>query len=95
MISKRFSNDYSIEKNFPDAKCIRAWEGGGADHAIKDGIHYLIIDERTMQDFLDENHPVDKEVINNLLHIIQFEDEEEFQSYLEKELSWAVNLENR
>jgi hypothetical protein len=46
-----------------------------------EGIHFPIIDERTIEDFLDENHPVDKEAISNLLHLIKFDDEDEFQGY--------------
>ena len=95
MIITKLNLEYNIEENFPNAKCIRGWEGGGADHAVKDGIHYLIIDERSMIGFMDENDPDDKMLMDKLLHLIQFDNEEEFKKYLEEELSWAVNMENR
>ena len=95
MIITKLNLEYNIEENFPNAKCIRGWEGGGADHAVKDGIHYLIIDERSMIGFMDENDPDDKMLMDKLLHLIQFDNEEEFKQYLEEELSWAVNMEDK
>jgi hypothetical protein len=95
MIITKLNLEYDIKENFPNAKCIRGWEGGGADYAVKDGIHYLIIDERSMIGFMDENDPDDKMIMDKLLHLIQFDNEEEFKQYLEEELSWAVNMEDR
>jgi hypothetical protein len=45
--------------------------------------------------FMDENDPDDKMIMDKLLHLIQFDNEEEFKQYLEEELSWAVNMEDR
>ncbi|HOI24777.1 MAG TPA: hypothetical protein PK581_04205 [Caldisericia bacterium] len=95
MIITKLNLEYDIKENFPNAKCVRGWEGGGAYYAVKDSIHYLIIDERTMAGFMDENDPDDKMLIDKLLHLIQFDNEEEFKQYLEEELSWAVNMEDK
>jgi hypothetical protein len=95
MIVIKLSIDYPIEEHFPNAKCIRGWEGGCAYHAIKDDSHYLFIDERTMAGFMDENDPDDKIAMDKLLHIIHFDDEAELNHYLDNELGWAVNMEKR
>ena len=95
MIITKLNLEYDIKENFPNAKRVRGWEGGGAYYAVKDSIHYLIIDERTMAGFMDENDPDDKMLMDKLLHLIQFDNEEEFKQYLEEELSWAVNMEDR
>ncbi|HOI24794.1 MAG TPA: hypothetical protein PK581_04295 [Caldisericia bacterium] len=94
MIRKNFPADYNMEEDFPETKLICGWEFGGAFHAIKGGIHYLIIDESMMADMLDQTDPTDKKVFDNLIHLLQFEDEEEMHLYVQRELGWATKIED-
>ncbi|MBK7228453.1 MAG: hypothetical protein IPH97_06245 [Ignavibacteriales bacterium] len=54
--------------------------GGGNFSDNKDNKHYIIIDEGTMADILDED---DKDLLDQLVKIIEFETEEELNHYLE------------
>ena len=66
---------------FPDAKMIGGFEGGAIYRAVKDNKHYLLIDEGTLADFLDED---DKDLLDQLVKIIEFETEDELNNYLEE-----------
>jgi len=72
---------YKYREQFPDAKMIGGFEGGAIFQAIKDNKHYIIIDEGTLADFLDED---DKDLLDQLVKIIEFETEEELNKYLEE-----------
>lgn len=94
MIRKNFPADYNIEEDFPERKIIRRWDFGGVYHAVKDETHCLIIDKSLMADMLDQNDPTDKKVFDNLIHLLQFEDEEEMNRYVQSELGWATKIED-
>lgn len=70
---------YIYKTEFPNLKEISAFEGGVIYKATKNNKHYLIIDEGTLADFLDED---DKDLLNQLIKIIEFETEEELNHYL-------------
>jgi len=70
---------YNYRELYPDAKMIGEFEGGAIYKAEKNDKYYLIIDEGTMADFLDED---DKDLLNQLVKIIEFETEEELNNYL-------------
>lgn len=72
---------YNYKAEFPKIKEIGAFEGGVIYRALKDNKHYLIIDEGTLADFLDED---DKDLLDQLVKIIEFETEEELNKYLEE-----------
>lgn len=70
---------YKFKEKFPDAKKIGGFEGGSVYRAFKDNKHYLIIDEGTLADFVEEK---DKDLLNQLVKVIEFETEEELNKYL-------------
>jgi len=70
---------YKYRELFPDAKIIGGLEGGAIFQAIRDSKHYLIIDEGTLSDFLDED---DKDLLDQLVKIIEYDTEEELNHYL-------------
>ena len=41
---------------------------------------------------LDQTDPTDKKVFDNLIHLLQFEDEEEMNLYVQRELGWATKI---
>jgi len=70
---------YNCRELFPNVKMIGVFEGGAIYKAFKDEKHYLIIDEGTLADFLDED---DRDLLNQLVKIIEFDSIEELESYL-------------
>ncbi|MBK9097490.1 MAG: hypothetical protein IPM14_05050 [bacterium] len=70
---------FNYRKLFPDSKMIGGFEGGAIYKASKDGKFYLIIDEGTLADFLDED---DQDILDQLVKIIEFENEDELNNYL-------------
>jgi hypothetical protein len=75
----KFPISYYFKEIYPDAKRIGGFEGGAIYKALKDNKHYLIIDEGTMADFIDED---DKELLDQLVKVIEFDAEEELNKYL-------------
>jgi len=72
---------YNYRELFPNVKMIGGFEGGAIYKAFKDEKHYLIIDEGTLADFLDED---DQDLLDQLVKVIEFETEEELNNYLEE-----------
>ncbi|MFZ1517691.1 MAG: hypothetical protein WAU11_02895 [Ignavibacteriaceae bacterium] len=70
---------FNYRELFPDSKMIGGFEGGAIYKAIKESKFYLIIDEGTLADFLDED---DQDVLDQLIKIIEFENEDELNNYL-------------
>jgi len=70
---------FNYRELFPDSKMIGGFEGGVVYKASKEGKSYLIIDEGTLADFLDED---DQDVLDQLIKIIEFENEDELNNYL-------------
>jgi hypothetical protein len=70
---------FNYKELYPNAKMIGGFEGGAIYKAVKDEKHYLIIDEGTLADFLDED---DKDLLDQLVKVIEFETEEELNKYL-------------
>jgi hypothetical protein len=82
MIITKHTFVYKYKEVFPDAIMIGGFEGGAIFQAIKDYKHYLIIDEGTLADFLDDD---DKDLLDQLIKIIEFDSIEELESYLKSE----------
>ncbi len=74
---------FNFRELFPDSKIIGGFEGGAIYKAIKDNKYFLIIDEGTLADFLDDD---DKDLLDQLVKIIEFETEEELNHYLSNKL---------
>lgn len=70
---------YNFRDKFPDAKMIGGFEGGAIYKATKNGKHYLIVDEGTLADILDED---DQDLLDQLVKVIEFDTEEELNHYL-------------
>lgn len=70
---------YKFKERFPDAKSIAGFEGGAIYKATKDGKYYLVVDEGTLADILDEE---DKDLLEQLVQIIEFDTEEELNHFL-------------
>lgn len=70
---------FNFRVQFPDAKMIGGFEGGAIYRSVKNNKHYLIIDEGTLADFLDED---DRDLLNQLIKIVEFENEDELNHYL-------------
>jgi len=62
-----------------DSLLIGGFEGGTIYKATKENKHYLIIDGGTLADFLDED---DKDLLDQLIKIIEFDSEEELNNYI-------------
>ena len=75
----KFPFSYYFKEIYPNAKRIGGFEGGAIYSAVKDNKYYLIIDEGTMADFLDED---DQDLLDQLVQVIEFETEEELNTYL-------------
>jgi len=72
---------YPYKKIYSNIQFISAFEGGGFFKATKDDKHYLIIDEGTMADFLDDN---DKDLLDELTTVFEFDTEAELRQYFVK-----------
>ena len=77
---------FNYREIFPNVKMIGGFEGGAIYKATKDSKYYLIIDEGTLADFLDED---DQDLLDQLVKVIEFETEEELNNYLGGE-QWAL-----
>lgn len=66
---ERHPHDYAWDKRFPDAKPVMQGEGGGVYAAEAEGAWWLITDEGTMADFLD-----DEDNVGGLVSLRRFED---------------------
>jgi hypothetical protein len=78
----KFPFSYYFKEIYPNAKRIGDFEGGAIYKAIKNGKYYLIVDEGTMADFIDED---DKELLDQLVKVIEFDTEEELNQYLREQ----------
>jgi len=84
----KYPIQFDFRGKFPDVQMIGGFEGGAIYKTIKDNKYYLIIDEGTMADFLDED---DQDLLDQLVQIIEFETEEELNHYL-KERDGKISL---
>lgn len=73
---------YDLNARFPQQRFIFGHEGGGVFAAETDDKFFIIIDEGTMADFLDENDSTDAEVLNQLKTIMEFDTAAERDSKL-------------
>lgn len=81
MVTTEHPMSFDIKVAFPNARRSRVWEGGGSYLAERDGVPYVIIDERSMADFLGDD---DQDLLNKLVHVIAFDNEIERSAYVEK-----------
>jgi len=72
---------YNYRELFPSVKMIGGFEGGAIYQTVRENKHYLIIDESTMADMLDED---DQDLLDQLVKVIEFETEKELNNYIEE-----------
>jgi len=72
---------FDYKSLFSDLKLIKGLEGGVIYSGRKDRKPFLVIDESTLLEFLDES---DNDLLNGLIKVIEFEDEFEYENYLER-----------
>lgn len=87
--------DFDIRAEFPNARLFKAWEGGGAFKAERDGKPFIISDGRTIAEFLDETGLTDREALDGLVSVVEFEDEAERDAYVAREMAFGADLEGR
>lgn len=76
MKTTRHPPTFDTDREFPNARMLRGWEGGAAYAAERDGAFFIVIDESTMSDFLDEDDPTDRDVLDRLVTVLEFPDEQ-------------------
>jgi hypothetical protein len=87
--------DFEICAEFPNARLFKAWEGGGAFKAERDGKAFIISDGRTIAEFLDESGLADRATLDGLVSVIEFDDEAERDAYVAREMAFGTDLEGR
>ena len=92
MKKKRFLFSYDFYKRFPNARLFRGWMGGCALKAEKNNKFYLVIDNGTLADFLDEQDAQDQEILKELVTIIEFNGEEEREDYIARHVTSGVDI---
>ena len=77
MRQEHHSSTYPLDVHFPYRRSVWEWEGGGLDACEQAGRYYLLVDERTLADFLVEGDPVDARVLQRLVTVCEFDSEDE------------------
>lgn len=90
---ERHSYGFGVSEHFPNARRVRACECSWAYKADRDGKPFLIIDSGTMADFLDEGS-TDRELLNGLVSVIEFDSDEERETYIARDMASWVDVEN-
>lgn len=94
MRAERRPYNFDTRHEFPDARPFRAWEGGCAYKAERDGKPFIIIDGRTMADFVDEADLPDREALNGLVSVIEFDSEAERNAHIAQKMVFGTDVEN-
>lgn len=81
--------DFGVLEHFPNAREFQAWEGGCAYLAERDGSPYVIIDKGTLADFIDKH---DADLLDELVHVIEFDGEGERETYVHQRLAKAAGV---
>jgi hypothetical protein len=84
---------FDVCDQFPNARPFRGWEGGCAYRAEREGKAFVIIDEGTMADFLDECDPQEREVLKQLVSVIEFDNEAEREAFITDQMRFGTDLE--
>lgn len=71
--------NFNLLEHFPKAREVSAWEGGRAYLAERDGVAYVLVDEGTLADLLDDE---DQDLLDGLVKVIAFESEAERTEYI-------------
>lgn len=84
---EQFPAGYSLKDRFPNCRKVSGVEGGAVYFAEADGLFYVISDERTMADFLDEKE--DADIINTLISVYAFATETDREQFIrERDKGW-------
>lgn len=74
-----FHHGWNVRGRFPDAKLVYAWECGVSYTAETNGKFYLIIDEGTLADFMDDP------LLDDLVKVYEFDTEQERTEWANRE----------
>lgn len=80
--------DFNLATTFPNKQRITGFEGGFVFEAMKDGKFFLVVDSRTLADFLED----DDDIKDRLVTVYEFDDEDEFKSHIKR---WENRNEKR
>ncbi|MBU1099795.1 MAG: hypothetical protein KKA84_05250 [Bacteroidetes bacterium] len=80
--------DFNLATTFPNKQRITGFEGGVVYGALKDGKFFLIVDSRTLADFLEDDY----DIKDRLITVYEFDNEDEFNSHIKK---WKDRYEQR
>jgi len=73
---------FSVRSAFPNARAFRHWDTCRAYKAERDQKPFLILDDGTIADFLDEGDPM----LNECVSVIEFDNEAEREAYIAREI---------
>jgi hypothetical protein len=90
---ERHSYGFGVREHFPNARLIRAWDCSWAYRADRDGKPFLIIDSGTLADFLDVGCSTDREMLNGLVSVIEFDSDQEREAYMAREMASWLDVE--
>lgn len=88
MKTARHPLGYKVLDAFPNARLRQGFEGGAVYLAERDGKPYIIVDEGTMADFLDEED-------EQLVQVIEFDCEQEREAYLREQCGRCRKFDER
>ena len=79
--SKTIFYDFAVADHFPGARRFLIWEGGAAFKAERGSKAYVIVDQGTMADLLDEKDPAQRKALEALVSVMEFDSESERDAY--------------
>jgi hypothetical protein len=82
---------FELRAEFPNACRFQVWEGGGAFRAERGGTPVIVIDERTLADFLDEADSQDAGALDALVSVLEFETEAQREAYIAQEMALGAH----
>src|SRR5262245_4644906 len=91
MLIERRPFAFDLRAEFPNARQFRVWEGGAAFKAERDGVPVIVIDNRTLAEFLDEADSQDASALDALVSVLEFETEAERDAYVAQEMTFGTD----
>ena len=85
----KYPKGFKYKSLFSDLTFLKGFEGGVVYSGQREGKPFLVVDESTLSEFLDES---DKDLLDGLIQIIEFENQYEFDNYWNEQ---KINQPNR
>jgi hypothetical protein len=83
MQTKKYPSTFPVEKHYPERDLLLGLEGGAIWIAEKEGRYYLIVDERSMADFLTTGE--DDDLLNEIVKIYEFDSDQDRQRFIQEQ----------